>query len=61
MSAAYVTVTALIFTLVAFAHVWRINKKWPVRIGPHAISMELSWAAAIVAALLAIWGFAQLG
>jgi uncharacterized membrane protein YecN with MAPEG domain len=61
MSAAYVTVTALIFTVVAFAHVWRINKKWPVQIGPHSISMDASWYALIVAALLAVWGFAQFG
>ena len=53
----YALITALIFTLVAIMHGWRIYNRWAVQIGPHPISMNVSWAGLIVAALLAIWGF----
>ena len=58
---AYVTITSLIFLIVAIAHAWRIYKQWTVQIGPHSISMTVSWAGLVVAALLAIWGFGQSG
>jgi len=38
-------------------HGWRIYKDWEVRIGPHFVSMTVSWIGLVVAALLAIWGF----
>ena len=53
----YALITALIFTLVAILHGWRIFKGWTVQIGPHSVSMTVSWVGLIVAALLAIWGF----
>jgi hypothetical protein len=53
----YALITALIFALVAIAHGWRIFKGWTVQIGPHSVSMTVSWAGLVVAALLAIWGF----
>jgi len=56
----YVGVSALIFTVVAMAHLLRLVKQWPVIIGPHSISMSLSWGGLVIAALLAIWGFMQL-
>lgn len=59
MSNTYAAVTALIFAIVALAHVLRIINRWPVRIGPYPVSMEVSWGALVVSALLAIWGFAQ--
>ena len=55
---AYAVITALIFALVAIMHGWRIYEGWTVQIGPHSISMTVSWVALVVAALLAIWGFA---
>jgi hypothetical protein len=58
---AYATITSLIFLIVAIAHAWRIYKQWTVQIGPHSISMTVSWAGLVVAALLAIWGFGQSG
>ena len=61
MSNAYVAVSALIFTIVALMHLVRIISGWSVVIGPRHISMNVSWAGLVVAALLAIWGFAQLG
>jgi hypothetical protein len=57
---AYAVITALIFALVAIMHGWRIYEGWTVQIGPHSISMTVSWVALVIAALLAIWGFALL-
>jgi hypothetical protein len=55
----YAVVSALIFSLVAFGHLLRIIKRWEVQIGPLAVSMSVSWAGFVVAALLAIWGFTR--
>jgi hypothetical protein len=59
MSNAYATLSALIFAIVAIAHLMRIIKQWAVQIGPTSVPMSVSWAGLIIAALLAIWGFAQ--
>jgi hypothetical protein len=61
MLKAYVLVSALIFALVTIGHAVRIVNRWSVQIGPHSVSMNLSWAALVVSALIAIWGFMQLG
>ena len=53
----YALITALIFALVAILHGWRIFNGWTVQIGPHAVSMTVSWVGLVVAALLPIWGF----
>jgi uncharacterized membrane protein YecN with MAPEG domain len=60
MSNAYAAVSALIFTIVAVMHLVRIINRWSVVIGPNNISMNVSWVALVVSALLAIWGFMQL-
>ena len=60
MSNAYAAVSALIFAVVAIAHLVRIINRWSVVIGPYNISMNVSWVALVVSALLSIWGFAQL-
>jgi len=61
MSNSYAIVSALIFALVAVGHVVRLINRWSVVIGPYNVSMNVSWAALVVSALLAIWGFTQLG
>ena len=61
MSNYYVAVSALVFAIVALAHVVRIVKRWAVQIGPLSVSMSVSWVGFIVATLIAIWGFMQLG
>jgi uncharacterized membrane protein YecN with MAPEG domain len=61
MSNSYAIVSALIFALVAIMHVVRLINRWPVVIGPYNVSMNVSWVALVVAALIAIWGFMQLG
>jgi len=53
----YAVVTALIFAWVAIVHGWRIFKGWTVQIGPHFVSITVSWIGLVVSALLAIWGF----
>ena len=61
MSNSYAAVSALIFAIVAIVHLVRIINRWPVVIGPYNVSMNVSWAGLIVAALLAVWGFMQIG
>jgi hypothetical protein len=61
MSNSYAVISALIFALVAVGHVVRLVNRWTVQIGPYNVSMNVSWAALVVSALLAIWGFMQLG
>ena len=53
----YALITALIFAWVAIVHGWRIFKGWTVQIGPHSVSITVSWIGLVVSALLAIWGF----
>jgi hypothetical protein len=60
MSNSYVAVSALIFALVAVGHVVRLVNRWTVAIGRYSVSMNVSWAALVVSALLAIWGFMQI-
>jgi hypothetical protein len=57
----YAAVSALIFAVVAIVHLIRILRGWAVHIGPYPVPMSLSWIGLIIAALLAIWGFIQLG
>ena len=61
MSGSYLAISALIFAVVAFAHLARLLKGWPVQIGTHAVPMFVSWFGLAVSALLAIWGFTQMG
>jgi hypothetical protein len=61
MSNSYAIVSALIFALVTVGHIVRLINRWTVQIGPYNVSMNLSWAALVVSALIAIWGFMQLG
>ena len=61
MSNSYAIVSALIFALVAVGHIVRLINRWTVQIGPYNVSMSVSWAALVVSALIAIWGFMQLG
>jgi hypothetical protein len=61
MSNSYEIVSALIFAPVAVGHVVRLANRWTVAVGPYNVSMNVSWAALAVSALIAIWGFMQLG
>ncbi len=61
MSNYYAVVSAVIFALVAVGHLVRLIKGWAAQIGPYSVPMSLSWVGLVVAALIAIWGFMQLG
>jgi hypothetical protein len=61
VSGAYAAISAMIFVGVALVHLMRLMKGWPVRIGPHAVPMSVSWFGLALSALLAVWGFMQLG
>jgi hypothetical protein len=61
MSNYYAAVSALIFAAVALAHLGRILKQWTVQIGSLVVPMSVSWIGLVIAALLSIWGFLQVG
>ena len=54
---AYCTVSAVLFTVVALAHMARLLSGWPVEVGGAVIPMSVSWAGLIVPGALAVWGF----
>jgi hypothetical protein len=60
MSNYYAAVSAVIFAIVALAHVVRIIKRWTMQIGQLSVSLSVSWVSFVVATLIAIWGFMQL-
>jgi len=53
----YAILAALIFTIVAILQAARLFYGWPVTIGSTQIPMAVSWAAVVVAGLLALAGF----
>jgi hypothetical protein len=61
MSNSYAAVSALIFTIVALGHLVRLSKQWAVHVGPFSVPMSVSWIGLVISALIAIWGFMQLG
>jgi hypothetical protein len=60
MSNAYAAVSALLYAILAVMHLVRIINQWSVVIGPNNVSMNVSWLALVVSALISIWGFMQL-
>jgi hypothetical protein len=56
----YVVISALIFAVVAIGHAIRLVNRWTVQLGPYSVPMSVSWAGLVVAALISVWGFAQL-
>ena len=47
-------VAAIIFALMALAHVYRLITHFQIIVGTHSIPMEVSWLALAVTALLAM-------
>lgn len=56
-STSYITVSALVFTLVALLQFWRAAAAIVVQVGPWTLPVAASWIAGSVAALLALWGW----
>ena len=57
----YCVVSGLVFTAVAIAHGLRAVRQLPLVIGTWQVPVGGSWAAVVVAGLLAIWGFRLAG
>jgi hypothetical protein len=52
----YCIVSAVIFALVAVAHVVRLLRHWPLQLGSVAVPPEASWIGLAVAVVLCLWG-----
>ncbi len=53
----YFLITAIVFTLVALAHLARIVLGWEAVIDGWSVTMSMSWVAAAVTGGLAYYGF----
>jgi uncharacterized membrane protein len=53
----YCTVSAVVFAIVAIAHLVRAVQATPVIVGSWPAPMATSWLAVVVAGGLALWGF----
>jgi hypothetical protein len=53
----YLTVTGIIFAIVAILHLLRLIYLWPVQIGTFILPIWLSCAALLVTSVLFIWAF----
>ncbi len=52
----YCLVSALLFGLVAIAHLLRVIYRWPIAVEAWSIPLWISWVAVPVAVALSIWG-----
>ena len=53
----YLTLSAVIFAVVALAHLARAAAQWTIVIGSWTVPIALSWVGAIAAVALSIWAF----
>ena len=53
----YLTVTGVIFAIVAVLHLLRLIYQWPAQIGAFSMPMWASCAALFVASMLFVWAF----
>jgi len=60
MSTYYAVISALVFAVVAVAHLIRLANRWAVQLGPYSVPMSASWIGLVIATLISVWGFAQL-
>jgi len=60
MSKPFTIIGAIVFLLVAAAHVYRIYAGLTVTVGPHDIPMVASWIAAAVAAFVGMMTIIEL-
>ncbi len=57
MANKYVVTSGAVFALVAILQALRAVEQVPVTVGRFAVPVAASWAAALVAAALALWAF----
>jgi hypothetical protein len=55
----YCLISALVFAVVAVAHLWRAAAGWPVLIDGWPAPIAISWLAVVLAGGLAVWGLRQ--
>ena len=53
----YTRISALVFTIVALLQGWRAASGFPIVIDGWNLPVVASWAACIVAGVLAVWGW----
>ena len=53
----YLTLSALVFAIVALAHLMRAIQAWTIVVGPWTVPIAVSWIGAIAAAVLSGWAF----
>jgi hypothetical protein len=53
----YLTLSAVVFAIVALAHLTRAIAGWTIVIGPWTVPVALSWIGAVAAAALSGWAF----
>lgn len=53
----YLTFSAVIFAVIALAHLTRAIEQWPIVVGPWMVPVSLSWLGAIAAAGVSAWAF----
>jgi len=53
----YCTVSAVVFAVVAIAHLVRAVQGMPLVIGTWQTPTAISWVGAVVAGALSLWGF----
>jgi hypothetical protein len=53
----YCVLSSVVFTVVAGGHLLRASRSVPVMVGAWQLPIAASWAAAVIGAALAAWGF----
>ncbi len=56
---AYCGVSAILFSVVALAHLTRLFYGWSVQVDDVVVPMFVSWIGSIVPGALALWGFSE--
>jgi hypothetical protein len=54
---AYITISAVVFAVVAIAHLTRAIAQWTIVIDQWTVPVALSWLGAAAAAALSVWAF----
>lgn len=57
MANKYLSVSGVIFGVVALAHVYRAITEVPILVGSSAVPLWASWVAALVTGALCVWAF----
>jgi hypothetical protein len=54
MSTYYAVISALVFAVVAVAHLIRLVNRWAVQLGPYSVPMSVSWIGLVIATDLSL-------